>query len=63
MVRNMNKRTSLYMLGYRIGLSKSDINCILKDNSYKKEELSFSKGPWYSDGALYAAISIYEFKN
>jgi len=62
MVRNMNKRTSLYMLGYRIGLSKSDIKCILKEKSYKKEELSFSKGPRYP-GAFYATISIYEFKN
>ena len=63
MVRNMNKRTRLHMLGYKVGLSKSDINCILKENSYKKEELFFSRGPGYHDGTYYGTISIYEFKN
>ena len=55
-------RRKIYGLGIKLGLSKKDINDILKDTSIGDERTSFSMGPGRYGSAFYGTISINDFE-
>ena len=49
-------------LGLKLGLSKKDINYIMKDTSMGDEQTSFSLGPPGYPGSFYGTVSINDFE-
>ena len=55
-------KRKMYGLGIKLGLSKKDINDILKDASTGEERTFFSIGPGGYGSTFYGTISIYDFE-
>lgn len=55
-------KRKIYGLGIKLGLSKKDINDILKDPSTRNEQPSFSMGPGGYGSGYYGTISIHDFE-
>jgi hypothetical protein len=49
-------------LGIKLGLSKKDINDVMKDTSMGDEQTSFSLGPPGYPGSFYGTVSINDFE-
>ena len=54
-------KRKIYGLGIKLGLSKKDINDIMKDTSMGDEQTSFSSGPPTYPGGRYGTVSIKVF--
>ena len=54
-------KRKIYGLGIKLGLSKKDINDIMKDTSMGDEQTSFSLGPPGYPGSFYGTVSINDF--
>ena len=55
-------KRKIYGLGINLGLSKKDINDIMKVTSMGDERTSFSMGPGRYGSAFYGTISINDFE-
>jgi hypothetical protein len=56
----MNKMENVYLIGKKIGLKKSDLNLIFKNDTPYPENIQLSTGPFYH-GGRYGTTSFYDF--